>query len=146
MFWSIKYIHNREYKMYWQNEKIAKLWVLSIFLTKEGLNKYIKLLCEMKLREITDVFCKKGVLRNFAKFTWKHLCWSLFFNKLAGLRPESLLKRDSDTGVFRWILWNFLRTPFLQNLCSGCFFIKDLFLSIFCNDKSFKQIFSNLLV
>ena len=51
MFWSIKYIHNREYKMYWQNEKIAKLWVLSIFLTKEGLNKYIKHLCEMKLRD-----------------------------------------------------------------------------------------------
>ena len=30
---------------------------------------------------------KKGVLRNFAKFTGKHLCRSLFFNKVAGLRP-----------------------------------------------------------
>ena len=29
----------------------------------------------------------KGVLRNFAKFTAKHLCQSLFFNKVAGLRP-----------------------------------------------------------
>ena len=28
-----------------------------------------------------DVFCKKGVLRNFAKFTGKHLYQSLFFNK-----------------------------------------------------------------
>ena len=28
------------------------------------------------------VFCKKGVLSNFAKFTGKHLCQSLFFNKL----------------------------------------------------------------
>ena len=28
------------------------------------------------------VFCKKGVLRNFAKFTGKHLCQRLFFNKL----------------------------------------------------------------
>ena len=26
---------------------------------------------------------KKGVLRNFAKFTGKHLCQSLFFNKVA---------------------------------------------------------------
>ena len=26
-----------------------------------------------------DVFCKKVVLRNFAKFTGKHLCQSLFF-------------------------------------------------------------------
>ena len=29
---------------------------------------------------------KKGVLRNFAKFAGKHLCQSLFFNKVAGLR------------------------------------------------------------
>ena len=28
-----------------------------------------------------EVFCKKGVLRNFAKFTGEHLCESLFFNK-----------------------------------------------------------------
>ena len=32
------------------------------------------------------VFCKKGVLRNFSKFTGKHLCQSFFFNKVAGLR------------------------------------------------------------
>ena len=31
-----------------------------------------------------DVFCEKGVLRNLAKFTGKHLCQSLFFNKVAG--------------------------------------------------------------
>ena len=29
---------------------------------------------------------KKRVLRNFAKFTGKHLCPRLFFNKVAGLR------------------------------------------------------------
>ena len=33
-----------------------------------------------------EVFCKKGVLRNFAKFTGKHLCQRLFFNKVAGQR------------------------------------------------------------
>ena len=33
-----------------------------------------------------EVFCKKGVFRNFAKFTGKHLCQSLFFNQVAGLR------------------------------------------------------------
>ena len=32
-----------------------------------------------------DVFCKKGVLKNLAKFTGKHLHQSLFFNKAAGL-------------------------------------------------------------
>ena len=35
---------------------------------------------------------KTSVLRNFAKFTGKHLCKSLFFNKVAGLRPATLLK------------------------------------------------------
>ena len=32
----------------------------------------------------TEVFCKKGVLKNFAKFTGKHLYRSLFFNKVGG--------------------------------------------------------------
>ena len=36
---------------------------------------------------------RKGVLRNFAKFTGKRLCQSLFFNKVAGLRPATFLKR-----------------------------------------------------
>ena len=30
-----------------------------------------------------DVFCKKVVLRNFAKFTGKYLCQTLYFNKVA---------------------------------------------------------------
>ena len=34
----------------------------------------------------------KGVLRNFSKFTGKHLCQSLFFNKGAGW-PATLLKK-----------------------------------------------------
>ena len=36
-------------------------------------------------RSRPEVFCKKGVLRNFAKFKGKHLCQSLFFNKVADL-------------------------------------------------------------
>ena len=31
---------------------------------------------------------KKDVLKNYAKFTEKHLCQSLFFNKVTGLRHE----------------------------------------------------------
>ena len=33
---------------------------------------------------------KKGVLRNLAKFTGRHLCQSLFFNKVAGRRTPFL--------------------------------------------------------
>ena len=35
---------------------------------------------------------KKGVLNNFAKFTRKHQCQSLFFTNVAELRPGTLLK------------------------------------------------------
>ena len=33
-----------------------------------------------------EAFCKKGVHSNFAKFKVKHMCQSLLFNKVAGLR------------------------------------------------------------
>ena len=32
-----------------------------------------------------EVLCKKDVVKNFVKFIGKHLCLSLFFNKVAGL-------------------------------------------------------------
>ena len=38
---------------------------------------------------------RKGVLRNFAELTGKHLCQSLFFNKVAPLGPATLLKKDT---------------------------------------------------
>ena len=39
-------------------------------------------------RLVQKLFFIKGVLKNFAKFTGKHLCQSLSFNKIAGLRPQ----------------------------------------------------------
>ena len=59
-----------------------------------------------------EVFCKKGVPRNFAKFTGKHLCQSLFFNKVAGLRPATLLKKRLWHRCFPVSFVKFLRTPF----------------------------------
>ena len=49
-----------------------------------------------------EMLCKKGVLRNFTKFPGKHLCQSLFFNKVLGLQLYQ--KRDSGTGIFLGIL------------------------------------------
>ena len=39
-----------------------------------------------------EVFCRKGTFRNFQKFTGKHLCQSLFLNKVAGLRHRPFAK------------------------------------------------------
>ena len=44
-------------------------------------------------KQTPEVYYKKDVLKNFAKLTEKHLCQSPFFNKIAGLRPASLLKK-----------------------------------------------------
>ena len=54
----------------------------------------------LKLRSSRpEVFCKKGVLRNFTKFTGKHLCQSLFFNKVAG-QACNFIKKETLAQVF----------------------------------------------
>ena len=59
------------------------------------------------------MFSKKGVLKNFWKFAGKHLCQSLFLNKVADLRSATLFKEHSITGVFPWNFKSifFYRTP-----------------------------------
>ena len=42
---------------------------------------------------------KKSVLRNFTKFTGKHLCQSLFFNKVGGL-GYNYIKKEILAQVF----------------------------------------------
>ena len=57
---------------------------------KSNLAYYMRLVCFFK------VYMQKqssGVLRNFAKFTGKHLWQSVFFNKVAGLTTTLLKKR-----------------------------------------------------
>ena len=68
-----------------------------------------------------EVFCKKAVLKNFTKFTGKHLHQSLFFNKVAGLSPAALLKKRLCHRCFLWILWNFKEHIFSWNTSGGCF-------------------------
>ena len=41
----------------------------------------VMLICTKLRSSCPEVFCQKGVLRDFAKFTGKHLRQSLFFNK-----------------------------------------------------------------
>ena len=66
------------------------------------------------------------VLKNSTKFTRKNLCQSLFFNKVVGLRPATLLKKGLWHKCFLVNFVKFLRPPFLQN-ASG-----RLLLVVFC--------------
>ena len=87
-----------------------------------------------------EVLCKNCVFRNFAKFTGKHLCQSLFFNKVAGFWFQ----------VFPVNFAKFLRTLFLTNTSSGCFciFVEWIlyFYHLYMCDLSFTGIFKFMLI
>ena len=83
---------------------ISLFWLLVDWL--HFLQEYFKsncilLLCHVPVRSsCQELFCRKGVLRNFAKFAGKCLCYSLFFKK------ETLAEVFSCE--FREIFKNFL--------------------------------------
>ena len=59
----------------------------------------------------------KSCSEKFRKIHRKHLCQILFFNKIAGLRPATLLRKSLWHGCFLVNFVKFLRTPFfLENL------------------------------
>ena len=59
-----------------------------------------------------EVFRQTGILKNLSKFTEKHLCQSLFFNKVAGLMPATLSKMRFLHRCFPVNFVKFIRTPF----------------------------------
>ena len=60
-----------------------------------------------------EVFCIKCVLKNFAKFTGKYLCQSLFFNKVAGLQACNFILK-------KWLWYRSFPVNFVK-------FLKHLF-------------------
>ena len=64
---------------------------------------------------LPEVFCKRGVLENLAKFTGKHLCQSPFFNKVAGLC--NFIKKETLSQLFSYEFCEiFQKTFFLEQL------------------------------
>ena len=60
-----------------------------------------------------EVFCKKGVLRNFAKFPAKHLRQSLFFNKVVGQAwGLNFIKKETPAQVFSCEFCNIFKNIF----------------------------------
>ena len=58
-----------------------------------------------KKSKSAQMFSEVGILKTFAKFTRKHLRWSLFLNKLAGLKfvglqPATLFKKKLKRRCF----------------------------------------------
>ena len=74
---------------------------------------------------------KKGVFKNFANFTVKHMCWSFILIKLRAFRPATLLKRDSNTNIFVWNFQNFLEHLFWRTSVNGRFYFKSTIIYAF---------------
>ena len=61
----------------------------------------------------SQMFFKIGALKNFANFTEKHLCWSLFLIKLQAWRT---LIKETPTQMFSlWNLRNFYQHLFYRS-------------------------------
>ena len=153
IFSSIKCIHNIKYKMYLQNGKMAKLWVFVNFPNKRRFEQIYKSSLQnetmrwiTKRRSRREVFCTKGIFKNFTKFKENTSVGVFFLIKLQLLDLKLYLKRGSSTGVFLWMLQNFLATLSVKNTPGGCLCTKDLFLSIFCKEKVLSKAFFNFLV
>ena len=70
---------------------------------------------------------KKVVRKNSAIFTGKHICWSPFLTKLQAVRAAAILKRDSNTNVFSWILQIFEDHLLWRTYAYDWFWIKHHF-------------------
>ena len=69
---------------------------------------------------------EKSVLKNFAIFTWKDLCWNLLIDVRAS-RPATFFTRDSNTAVVN--IAKFLRTLILMKIC-GQLLLQFLLLTV----------------
>ena len=69
--------------------------------------------CKTQSRSRSDVFCKKGALKNFAEFT--STFGRVFFKWSCCLRPETWLKKRLG---HRYFPVNFAKSPFfIEHLC-----------------------------
>ena len=80
---------------------------------------FSKILCSSRSSRPENI--DKKTLSN--NFTGKQLCWSLFFDKAWGGRPETLLKRDLSAGPFLCIF----RNTFWYELVDILLLLVDIF-------------------
>ena len=101
--------------------------VIGIWICGNSLNWLLNLNLSFRVgKQQPEVFYKKRCSQNFRKIYRKVLCQSLFFNKVAGLRPTTLLKKRLWCRCFPVNFAKFLRTSFLQNTSGGCFWHNNM--------------------
>ena len=72
--------------------------------------RFSSLVLKVQKQSPLEVFCEKGVLKNFAKFTEKHLCWSLFVKNLpSNKKPSNKVCQLLNISIVRKLgpnVWN----------------------------------------
>ena len=92
------------------NPKIKISWNLL-----QNLHTVVNLQCWIRIwRSSHQRSIEICILKYFTKFTGKHLCQSLFFNKGADLRPAALLKKRLWHRCFPVSSAKYLRTLFYR--------------------------------
>ena len=90
---------------------IQRFSIITIFLSSFFVNQLRFIPPQRKYKSSRiEVFCKKGVLRNFAKFTGKNLCQGLFLNKVAC----NFIKKETLVRVFSCEFWEFSKNTFYR--------------------------------
>ena len=104
----------REFINHYFEQVIEPFSVLNIYFTiflsvvdctfyKSTIKSNCILLCHACVRSSRqELFCKNSILRNFAKFTGKRLCLSLFF-----IKKKKFLRTSFLTENLRWLLLAF---------------------------------------
>ena len=84
-----------------------------------------------------EMFCKRGVLKNVATLTGKHLCWNLFLIKLHALQHR----------FYPMNFTKFVKAFSLEIICKRLlltvrisFFIVQIFLDFLVEKKQIKQL------
>ena len=133
-------------RAFWKNPRIWRKYFNKIFLTdwlifevnsfelcwlsctKLSYFQFIEWFGWHRQKQPPEMFYKKRILvsQSFAKFTGKHLCQSLFFNKVAVWGLQLYWKRDSGTGAFLW-------TPFYETPLDEWFYCHRVYIILILN-------------
>ena len=82
-----------------------KVYFLQFYVDLNKKSKFVKAICVHTSESSHYTLSENGVLRNFAKFTGKHLCQSLFFNKVTAQVFSCEFCEISENTFFKEHLW-----------------------------------------
>ena len=92
----------------------------------------------------TQMFFKVGVLKRFANFTGKHLCWSLFLKNLQAKGLQLHKKRKTPTEVLSCEVCEIFDSTFSYRTPPVTTSAPPVADSVFLLKSTIKQLFRNL--